>query len=79
MFWALNGATEIPCRASQRHSPAAITLLPASELVPATSSAPFTRPPGCVAGGPRPAPPACGGPYPTPRGRWQAGSWPARR
>lgn len=41
LFWALNGATGIPCRASQRHSPAAITLLPASELVPATSSAPL--------------------------------------
>src|SRR5487761_267865 len=45
MFWALNGATETPCRRSHRHSPAAIMLFPASELVPATSIAPFTAPP----------------------------------
>ena len=45
MFCALNGATFRPRRASQRHSPAVITLLPASELVPATSSAPFTAVP----------------------------------
>jgi hypothetical protein len=44
MFWALNGATETPWRRSQRHSAAVITLLPASDAVPATSSAPFTRP-----------------------------------
>ena len=47
MFWALNGATRTPCRASQRHSPAVSTLFPASEVVPATSSPPLT-------GGPRP-------------------------
>ncbi len=41
MFWALNGATRTPRRASQRHSPAASTLLPASEVVPATRSAPL--------------------------------------
>ena len=41
MFCALNGATRTPWRASQRHSPAVRTLLPASEVVPATSSAPF--------------------------------------
>ena len=41
MFCALNGATRIPRRASQRHSPAISTLLPASDVVPATSSAPF--------------------------------------
>ena len=38
MFWALKGATETPWRASQRHSPAVTRLLPASEVVPATSS-----------------------------------------
>ena len=42
MFWALNGATRTPCRASERHSPAVSTLFPASEVVPATSSPPFT-------------------------------------
>ncbi|CNO93769.1 Uncharacterised protein [Mycobacterium tuberculosis] len=42
MFCALNGATRIPLRASNRHSPATTTDLPASELVPATSSAPLT-------------------------------------
>src|SRR5579862_3389639 len=40
MFWALNGATETPCRASHRHTPATRALLPASDPVPATSSAP---------------------------------------
>ena len=45
MFCALNGATRTPWRASQRQIPAATTLLPASEVVPATSSAPFTPPP----------------------------------
>ncbi len=39
MFCALNGATATPCRASQRQMPAVTTLLPASEVVPATSSA----------------------------------------
>src|SRR5438270_13225388 len=42
MFCALNGATLTPCRASQRHSPATSTLLPASDPVPATSSVPLT-------------------------------------
>ena len=37
MFWALNGATRTPWRASQRQIPAVTTLLPASEVVPATS------------------------------------------
>ena len=40
MFCALNGATRTPWRASHRHSPAVSTLLPASDVVPATSSAP---------------------------------------
>src|SRR5208282_5320458 len=50
MFCALNGATETPCRASHRHSPATSTLLPASDPVPATSSAPrgLTVPMGVV-------------------------------
>ena len=42
MFWALNGATCTPCRASHRHNPATSTLLPASEPVPATSNVPRT-------------------------------------
>src|SRR5262249_55482394 len=42
MFCALNGATRIPLRTSNRHSPATTTDFPASELVPATSSAPLT-------------------------------------
>src|SRR5580693_5257416 len=42
MFCALNGATRIPLRASNRQSPATTTDFPASELVPATSSAPLT-------------------------------------
>ncbi len=42
MFCALNGATETPCRCSQRHRPATRTLLPASEVVPATRIAPLT-------------------------------------
>ena len=37
MFCALNGATRTPCRASHRHSAAVTRLLPASEVVPATS------------------------------------------
>jgi hypothetical protein len=41
MFWALNGATFTPRLASQRHRPAVTTLLPASEVVPATSSPPL--------------------------------------
>src|SRR4030088_2532552 len=40
MFCALNGATRIPLRASRRHSPATTIDFPASEVVPATSSAP---------------------------------------
>src|SRR5271155_1057966 len=42
MFCALNGATRMPLRASNRQSPATTTDFPASELVPATSSAPLT-------------------------------------
>src|SRR5687767_1794999 len=40
MFWALNGATRTPRRASQRQMPAVSSDLPASEDVPATSSPP---------------------------------------
>src|SRR5579885_722434 len=40
MFCALNGATDTPRRASHRQIPATSTLLPESEVVPATSSAP---------------------------------------
>ena len=36
MFCALNGATATPRRAKARHSPVVTTLLPASEVVPAT-------------------------------------------
>ena len=36
MFCALNGATLTPRRAKARHSPVVTTLLPASEVVPAT-------------------------------------------
>ena len=42
MFCALNGATRIPLRANNRHSPATTIDLPASDVVPATSSAPLT-------------------------------------
>src|SRR6185312_5556735 len=42
MFCALNGATDRPLRANSRHSPATTIDLPASEVVPATSSAPLT-------------------------------------
>src|SRR6201999_1920910 len=42
MFCALNGATRIPLRTSNRHSPATTIDLPASDVVPATSSAPLT-------------------------------------
>src|SRR4051794_41046946 len=41
MFWALKGATRIPLRANSRHSPATTIDFPASEVVPATSSAPL--------------------------------------
>ena len=40
MFCALKGATLTPCRTSHRQIPAVTTLLPASEVVPATSSPP---------------------------------------
>src|SRR4051794_75421 len=40
MFCALNGATATPRRASHRQRPATSALLPASDVVPATSSAP---------------------------------------
>ena len=43
MFCALNGATDTPWRASHRQMPATSALLPASEVVPATSSAPRRR------------------------------------
>src|SRR5262249_60718376 len=47
MFCALNGATRTPRRYSHRQIPAVSTLLPASEVVPATNSPPLTahRPP----------------------------------
>src|SRR4051794_17649532 len=41
MFCALNGATLMPLRANSRHSPATTIDLPASDVVPATSSAPL--------------------------------------
>ena len=40
MFCALNGATDTPWRTSQRQMPAVTTDLPASDVVPATRSAP---------------------------------------
>ncbi|QRN82004.1 MAG: hypothetical protein JK586_02100 [Nocardiopsis sp. BM-2018] len=40
MFWALNGATRTPRRASDRHNPATRVLLPASDVVPHTINAP---------------------------------------
>lgn len=39
MFCALYGATRTPRRANARHSAVVTTVLPASEVVPATSSA----------------------------------------
>src|SRR5690242_4463733 len=42
MFCALSGATRSPLRVSSRHRPATTIDLPASEVVPATSSAPLT-------------------------------------
>lgn len=39
MFWALNGATAMPRRARARQSAVVTTYLPASDVVPATSSA----------------------------------------
>src|SRR5215211_351502 len=47
MFWALNGATLTPSRASQRQMPATTTLFPASEWVPAMSRAPLKPPRSC--------------------------------
>ncbi len=43
MFCALNGATFTPRRAKARHSPVVTMLLPASDVVPATSSARVMR------------------------------------
>ena len=40
MFWALNGATRTPRRASERHSAVTTVDLPAPDDVPQTSSAP---------------------------------------
>ena len=37
MFWALNGATRTPLRASSRHRPVTTSDLPASEVVPQTN------------------------------------------
>src|SRR5690349_12656788 len=45
MFWALNGATETPRRARCLQIPATSALLPASDVVPATRSAPRTAAP----------------------------------
>src|SRR3954452_4223920 len=42
MFCALNGATRMPLRAKSRHRPATTIDLPASDVVPAISSAPLT-------------------------------------
>src|SRR5262245_31285186 len=42
MFCALNGATRMPLRANKRHSPATTIDFPASDVVPAISSAPVT-------------------------------------
>src|SRR3954464_11669265 len=42
MFCALNGATRMPLRANSRHNPATTIDFPASDVVPATSSAPLT-------------------------------------
>src|ERR1700752_1783445 len=41
MFCALNGATRMPLRANSRHRPATTIDFPASDVVPATSSAPL--------------------------------------
>ena len=41
MFWALNGATRTPRRASSRHSPVTTVLLPASLAVPHTIRPPW--------------------------------------
>ena len=44
MFWLLKGATRSPRRARARHSPVTTRDLPASELVPVTSSPATQRP-----------------------------------
>ncbi len=41
MFWALNGATRTPRRASSRHRPVTTVLFPASLAVPQTMSPPW--------------------------------------
>ena len=48
MFCALNGATETPWRTSERQMPATSALFPASEVVPATSSAPCSAVPSVL-------------------------------
>ena len=48
MFCALNGATDTPSRTSQRQMPATSALFPASEVVPATSSAPRSAVPSVL-------------------------------
>ena len=45
MFCALYGATRRPRRANARHRPVVTTDLPASDVVPATSSEPVTSAP----------------------------------
>src|SRR3982074_1311624 len=45
MFCALNGATRMPLRANSRHRPATTIDFPASDVVPATSSAPLMNAP----------------------------------
>src|SRR6185312_17364647 len=62
MFCALNGATATPRRTSQRQIPATSALLPASDVVPATRSAPRTAAP--YVGEPAVSPPSRG---PSPR------------
>ena len=57
MFWALNGATRTPRRASSRHSPVTTVLFPASLAVPQTMSPPCrpaarSRPPSRPGQGP---------------------------
>ena len=53
MFWALNGATAMPRRASARHNPVTTSDFPASEDVPATRTPldpPASLPTGAVYG-----------------------------
>src|SRR4051812_21259799 len=47
MFWALNGATFTPRRASSRHSPVTTWLFPASLVVPQIMMAPRITPAPC--------------------------------